>query len=54
MAYVLGFIMEMTKLVSCEDISLRRCDTMKDPSGVGSSDGRAVVWFGVMVLADVR
>jgi hypothetical protein len=27
-AYVRGFAIEMTKLVSCEDVSLRRCDRM--------------------------
>ena len=28
MAYAWGFAMEMTKLVSCEDAFLQRCDTV--------------------------
>ena len=27
-AYVWGFAMDMTKLASCENVSLRRCDEM--------------------------
>ncbi len=46
--------MEMTELMSCEDVSLRRWDMMHDPSGVGSSDGSALVCPAVVVLVDVR
>ena len=53
-AYAWGFAMEMTKLMSCEGVSLRRCDTMYDPSCVGSSDGDAIVCFATIVLVDVR
>ena len=37
MAYVCGLAIDMTKLVSCEEESLRRCEMMNEPSGVGMS-----------------
>ena len=42
-AYVWGLAIDMSKLVSCEDVSLRRCDMMYEPSGVGMNAGGAVV-----------
>ena len=44
----------MTKLVSFEDVSLRRCDMMYELSGVGMSVGGALAYSDVMVLADER
>ncbi len=52
--YVRGFAMDMTKLASCEDVTLRRCYIMYDPSGVGSSVGNALACFDVVVLVDER
>ena len=31
MAYVWGLAIDMTKLVSCEDVSLRMCEIMYEP-----------------------
>jgi hypothetical protein len=54
MAYVWGFTIDMTKLVSCEDVSLRRCKMMYEPSGVGMSVDGAVAYFDVILLVDER
>ncbi len=53
-AYVWGFAIDIAKLVSCEDVSLRRCEMMYDPSGVGVSVGGAVAYSNVMLLVDER
>jgi len=44
----------MTKLVICEEVSLRRCEMMKDPQGVGRSVGVGVKYYGVIMCMDVR
>jgi len=49
-----GVAIDMTNLVSCEDVSLRRCEIMYEPSGVGMSVGGAVAYFDVMLLVDER
>ena len=54
MACVRGLAIDMTKLVSCDDMSLRRRDMMYEPSGVGMSVGGAVAYFDVMLLVDER
>jgi hypothetical protein len=54
MAYVWGLAMDMTKLVSCEDVSLRRCEILYEPSGFGMSVGGAVAYSDVMLLVDER
>jgi len=54
MAYVLELAIDMTKLVSCVDVSLRRCDMMCEPQGVGISVGGAVAYSVVMLLVDER
>ena len=38
-AYVWGFATEITKLVSCDEVSLRRWEIMYAPSGEGRSVG---------------
>ena len=53
-AHVCGLAMDMTKLVSCEDVSLRRCEMMYEPSGVGISVGRYVAYSDVILLVDER
>ena len=54
MAYVCGLAMDMTKLVSCEDVSLRRCEMMYEPSGVGMSVGGVVAYSDVILLVEER
>ena len=54
MAYVYGLAIDMTKFVSCEEVSLRRCEMMNEPSGVGMSVGGAVAYSEVILLADAR
>ena len=54
MAYVCELAIDMTKLVSCEEVSLRRCEMMNEPSGVGMSVGGAVAYFDVILLVDER
>ncbi len=49
-----GLAIEMTKLVSCENVSFRRCAMMYEPSGVGISVGDAVAYSGVTVFVDER
>ena len=41
-AYAFGWASEMTKLVSWEELSLRTCEIMYAPSGVGCSVGVVV------------
>ena len=41
-------------VMSCEDVSLRRCDMMCEPSGFGMSVGGIVAYSDVMLLADER
>ena len=43
--------MEITKLVSCEEVSLRRCEMMYAPSGEGSSVGGDLYSSGVVMLS---
>ena len=52
MAYVCGLAIDMTKFVSCEEVSLRRCEMMNEPSGVGMSVGVAVTYFDVVLLVN--
>ncbi len=44
----------MTKFVCCEEAVLGRCDIMYELSGVGRSEGDALVYFAVMELVEVR
>ena len=46
--------MEMTKLVSCEEVSLRRWAMMYAPSGVGSSAGGALRSSDVVMATEER
>ncbi len=46
-AYVYGLAIDMTKFVSCEEVSLRRCEMMNEPSGVGMNVGVAVEYYEV-------
>ena len=52
--YVCRFAIDMTKLVSFEDVFLRRCDMMYEPSRVGMSVGSAVPYCDMMLLVDER
>ena len=54
MAYVWGFAIEMTKLANCEDVSLRRCEMMYEPSLVEMSVGGAFAYYHAMLLVDER
>jgi len=54
MAYVCGLAIDMTKLVSCEEVSLRRCEVINEPSGVGMSVGGAVAYSDVILLVEER
>ena len=54
MAYVCGLALDMMKFVSCEEVSLRRCGMMNEPSGVGMSVSGAVAYSEVMLLVDER
>ena len=54
MAYVCGFAIDMTKFVSCEEVSLRRCEMTNEPSGVGMSVGVAVAYSEIILLVDER
>ena len=53
-AYAWGLAMEITKLVSCEDVSLRRWEMMYAPSGEGSSAGGALSASEVVMAIEVR
>ena len=54
MAYMCGLAIDMTKFASCEEESLRRCEMMNEPSGVGMSVGVAVAYYEVILLVDER
>ncbi len=54
MAYVCGLAIDMTKFVSCEEVSLRRCEMLNEPSGVGMSVGVDVTYSEVILLVDER
>ena len=45
---------DMTKLVSWEEVSLRSCEMMNEPSWVGMSVGGAVAYSNVILLVDER
>ena len=53
-AYTCGFDGEMTKLVCCDEWSLRTWEMMYAPSGVGCSVGVALRWSGVASVRDAR
>ena len=53
-AYAWGLAMEITKLVSCEEVSLRRWEMMYAPSGEGSSMGGALYSSDVMMGSEER
>ncbi len=53
-AYAWGMAKEMTKLVSCEEMSLRRWEMLYAPSGVGSSVGGALRSSGVVMVSEER
>jgi hypothetical protein len=53
-AYAWGCASEMTKLVSWEEVSLRRCEMMYAPSGVGSSAGGALRSSDVLRMCEAR
>ncbi len=53
-AYAWGLAKEMTKLASCDEVSLRRWEMMYAPSGVGSSVGDVLRYSGVIMLGDER
>ena len=52
--YVCGLAIDTTKFLSCEEVSLRRCEITNEPSGVGTSVGVAVAYFDVILLVDER
>ena len=53
-AYAWGLAKEMTKLVSCVEVSLRRCETMYAPSGIGISVGAVLRYSGVVMMSEER
>jgi hypothetical protein len=53
MAYAWGFAREMTKMVICEEVFLRRCEMMLDPSVMGRSQGIVVKYSRVIFFIDV-
>ena len=53
-AYAWGCAMEITKLVSCEEVFLRRWEMMYAPSGEGSSVGGALSASDVVMATEVR
>ncbi len=54
MAYVCGLAIDMTKLVSWEDVSLRRFEMMYEPSGVKMSVSGDVAYSDVILLMEER
>ncbi len=50
----MGLAREMTKFLCCEEAVVGRCDIMYEPSGVGRSEGEAVVYSAEMELVNVR
>ena len=53
-AYAWGCATEITKLVSCEEVSLRRWEMMYAPSGEGRSVGGALYSSGVVMVSEER
>ena len=53
-AYVWGLARELTKLVCCVEVSLRRCEMMYDPSGVGRRVGAMLRYSGVVMVSEER
>ena len=53
-AYVCGLAIDMTKFVSCEEVSLRMCEMMHEPSRVGMSVGGVVAYSYVILLVEER
>ena len=53
-AYAWGLAKEITKLVCCVDVSLRRCEMMYAPSGVGSRVGAMLRYSGVVMVSEER
>ncbi len=53
-AYVWGCAIEITKLVSIDEVSLRRWEMMYAPSGVGSSTGGDLYASGVVIVSEER
>ncbi len=53
-AHAWGWAKEMTKLVSCEEVSLRMWEIMYAPSGVGSKVGGAVRSSSVVMVNEER
>ena len=54
MAYVCGLAIDMTKFVSCEEVSLRSCEMINEPSGVRMSVGMVAAYSEVILLVDER
>ena len=52
--YVCGLAIAMTKFVTWEELTLRRCEMMIVLSGVGMSVDGAVAYFDLMFLVDER
>ena len=52
--YAWGLAMEMTKLVCCVEVSLRRCEMMYTPFGVGRRGGALLKCSGVAMGSEVR
>ncbi len=53
-AYAWGLAKEMTKLVCCVEVSLRRCEMTYAPSGVGSSVGVVLRYSGVVMVSEEK
>ena len=53
-AYACGCARDITKLVSCEEVSLRRCEMMYAPSGVGSRGGGDLRSSGTVMVSEDR
>ena len=53
-AYVCGLAIDTMKFVSCEEVSLWRCEVTNEPPGVGMSVGVAVAYSDVILLVDER
>ncbi len=53
-AYVWGCAIEITKLVCIVEVSLRRCEMMYAPSGVGRSGGDELYFSEVGMSSDER
>ena len=53
-AYAWGLAKEMMKLFCCVDVSLRGCEMMYAPSGVGSRVGAVLRYSGVVMVSEER